>query len=112
MGLRVAALDDVHGNLPALEAVLAQLDAVSVDLIVFGGDLVWGPWPSEVLERARALGNRTVFLHGNCETLVSEGATEPKQLSRRREPWIRTWIRAHFTTGIATRHRTRSASRH
>jgi len=50
MPARVAALYDVHGNLPALEAVLAELDA---DVIVVGGDVAAGPWPAETLERAR-----------------------------------------------------------
>lgn len=75
MGLRVAAVYDVHGNLPALDAVLAAIQVEHVDLVVFGGDLVWGPWPSEVMTRAQALGDRAIFLHGNCETLVAEGAS-------------------------------------
>src|SRR5579872_6289270 len=74
-GMKVAALYDVHGNLPALEAVLAEVEAIGVDLIVFGGDLVWGPWPGETLQRAQALGTRARFLHGNCESLVLEGAS-------------------------------------
>jgi len=40
---RVAALYDVHGNLPALEAVLADVDALVVDTIVVGGDVASGP---------------------------------------------------------------------
>jgi Icc-related predicted phosphoesterase len=45
--LRVAALYDVHGNLPALEAVLAEVERASVDLIVFGGDVAAiGPFRS------------------------------------------------------------------
>jgi Icc-related predicted phosphoesterase len=42
---RVAALADVHGNAPALEAVLAEVEAEAPDLIVFCGDLTWGPLP-------------------------------------------------------------------
>ena len=41
--MRVAALYDVHGNLPALEAVLSEVDA---DVILSGGDVVLGPMPS------------------------------------------------------------------
>jgi putative phosphoesterase len=62
--LRVAALYDVHGNLPALEAVLAEVDA---DLIVAGGDMVAGPWPAETLDRLRALGDRVHFIRGNAD---------------------------------------------
>lgn len=96
MALRVAALYDVHGNLPALEAVLADLETKAVDLVVFGGDLVWGPWPSETLQRAQALGGRARFLHGNCEMLVLEGASEGHRWARdrlddRQRPIIAAW---------------------
>jgi putative phosphoesterase len=74
VGLTVAALYDVHGNLRALEAVLADAEE-SADVVVFGGDLVWGPWPSECLQRAESLGDRAVFVHGNCERLVLDGAS-------------------------------------
>jgi putative phosphoesterase len=67
--LRVAALYDVHGNLPALEAVLAEVDA---DLILVGGDVAAGPWPSETLERLRALGGRARFIRGNADREVAE----------------------------------------
>jgi putative phosphoesterase len=62
--LRVAALYDVHGNLPALEAVLAEADA---DLILAGGDVAAGPWPSETLDRLRGLGERVRFIRGNAD---------------------------------------------
>ena len=41
--MRVAALYDVHGNLPALEAVLADLERETFDLVLVGGDAVLGP---------------------------------------------------------------------
>jgi len=47
--LRVAVLADVHGNAPALEAVLADVEAAAPDLVVFGGDLTWGPLPAQTL---------------------------------------------------------------
>jgi predicted phosphodiesterase len=72
MGVRIAALYDVHGNLPALEAVLDEVPD-DIDAIVFGGDLVWGPWPSECLARAESFGNRAYFVRGKCETLVLAG---------------------------------------
>src|SRR5262245_3028653 len=40
---RIAALYDIHGNLPALEAVLEELGVLRVDLIVVGGDVLPGP---------------------------------------------------------------------
>ena len=47
--MRIAALYDIHGNLPALEAVLQDIRHAAVDLIVVGGDVVAGPMPRETL---------------------------------------------------------------
>ena len=65
--MKVAALFDVHGNLPALEAVLADPRCADADVVVSGGDLVVGPYPAECLERLEALGDRVRFLRGNCD---------------------------------------------
>ncbi len=65
--MRVAALYDVHGNLPALEAVLTEVDAAGVDVVVCGGDAVWGPFPRATLERVLALGDLVRFVRGNTE---------------------------------------------
>ena len=62
--MRVAALYDIHGNLPALDAVLAGLDT---DVIVVGGDAVVGAWPAETLERLRALDREVRWVRGNTE---------------------------------------------
>jgi putative phosphoesterase len=67
--LRIAALYDIHGNLPALEAVLAEVDA---DVVVVGGDTVAGPWPSETLERLRSLDGDVRFICGNADREVYE----------------------------------------
>ncbi|HEV2967881.1 MAG TPA: metallophosphoesterase, partial [Candidatus Dormibacteraeota bacterium] len=48
--MRVAVLCDIHGNLPALQAVLAEVEKSRVDLIVFGGDVAAGPMPVETIE--------------------------------------------------------------
>ena len=60
--MRTAALYDVHGMPWALEAVLAEVDT---DAIVFGGDLVWGPYPRETLALIRSLDARVV--RGNTD---------------------------------------------
>src|SRR4029453_7150526 len=62
VGVRVAALYDVHGNVAALEAVLAEVGEEAPEVVVFGGDLVWGPWPSECLALAEGFGDRAVPL--------------------------------------------------
>jgi putative phosphoesterase len=72
--MRVAALYDVHGNRPALEAVLAELG--DVDAIVFGGDLLWGPWPRDTLAVAQTLGERAHYVRGNWERYLLEGKDE------------------------------------
>lgn len=68
--MKIAALYDIHGNLPALNAVLEELDKVKPDLIVIGGDIVSGPMPFEVLERLSQLGNKVRFIRGNGEREV------------------------------------------
>jgi putative phosphoesterase len=65
--MRVAALYDVHGNLPALEAVLADDRLASVDLVVSGGDLAAGPFPRECLDGLAELGDRARFVRGNAD---------------------------------------------
>jgi len=68
--MRVAALFDVHGNLPALEAVLAEPDVAAADLVLCGGDTVAGPFPRECVELLAGLGDRLVEIHGNGERMV------------------------------------------
>ncbi|MDQ6635987.1 MAG: metallophosphoesterase [Gemmatimonadota bacterium] len=68
--MRVAALYDIHGNLPALEAVLVDLRNADVDSIVVGGDVVPGPLPRETLACLESLDIPVRFLHGNGESAV------------------------------------------
>ena len=63
--MRVAVLCDVHGTLPALEAVLAEVWMLDVDRIVCGGDVVAGPFPRESLDRLREA--EAVFVRGNAD---------------------------------------------
>ena len=68
--MRVAALYDVHGNLPALDAVLDEIAEVGVDRVVVGGDVVPGPMPRESLARLLEQGVPTSFIRGNGEREV------------------------------------------
>jgi predicted phosphodiesterase len=68
--VRVAVLNDVHANMPALEAVLEEVRQVGVDLIVFGGDVIPGPMVRETLARVLHLDTPTRFVHGNGELAV------------------------------------------
>lgn len=65
--MRIVGLFDIHGNLPALEAVLEDVERDGVDLVVVGGDVASGPMPSETLDRLLELGSRVHFVRGNCE---------------------------------------------
>ena len=77
--MRVAALYDIHGNLPALEAVFQDLHMAAIDLIVVGGDAVLGPMPRETLEYLLAAQIPVQFIQGNCERemLVQLAGEEP-----------------------------------
>lgn len=68
--MRIAALYDIHGNLPALEAVLDEVRGADVDLVVVGGDVVPGPMPLECLTLLLGLGMPTRFIHGNGDREV------------------------------------------
>lgn len=106
--MRVAALYDIHGNLPALEAVLEELSRASIDRIVVGGDVVPGPLPVETLARLAALDIPADFIHGNGDREVlavrsgipTEAVPEAfreavrwnaDQLRPDQERWLRTW---------------------
>lgn len=71
---RVVVLADIHGNAPALDAVLAEPDVASADLVVLDGDLADGPFPSETLDRLEALGARALWLRGNGDRWLAETA--------------------------------------
>ena len=68
--MRIAALYDIHGNLPALEAVLQDIRQANVDQIVVGGDVVPGPMPRETLRQLLDLDLPTHFIHGNGELAI------------------------------------------
>ena len=82
--MRVAALYDVHGNAPALEAVLAEVDREGVDRIVFGGDIVAGPLPLETLELVLARDGD--WIRGNAERLDSPAPSAEMEEDRR---WLK-----------------------
>ena len=72
----VAALYDVHGNAPALEAVLRELDDVRPDVVVFGGDLAAGALPRETIALARGVPNAR-YVQGNADREMLSGREGP-----------------------------------
>jgi putative phosphoesterase len=87
--MRVAALYDVHGNLPGLEAVLAEVPDGAT--IVIGGDVAAGPFPGETLERLRALGDRVRWLRGNADRELTPGE------AGRAPANVLEWVRGRLT---------------
>lgn len=90
--MRVAAIYDIHGDLPALEAVLQEIryEKEKVDHIVVGGDVLPGPMPGETLERLRNLETPTHFIYGNGEVAVLQqmAGTEPTAVPQAFRPII------------------------
>ena len=85
---RVAVLSDVHANIPALDAVLAEPDVIGADLVVFCGDLTWGPEPQQTFERIAALGNRAVCVRGNADRWAAEVSAGSRTPDSPRANWI------------------------
>ena len=87
--MRIAALYDIHANLPALDAVLGAVEHEGVDRVVIGGDVVPGPLPIETIERLRALGERAVFVRGNGDRWVVEAfdTLGSAEVDAPRRPW-------------------------
>lgn len=76
--MRVAAIYDIHGNLPALEAVLREIRQAEVDQIVVGGDVVPGPMPREALACLLDLDIPVQCIRGNGEAeVLAERAGRP-----------------------------------
>jgi putative phosphoesterase len=96
---RIAVIADVHGNAPALDAVLAEVEQESPHLVVLAGDAAGGLWQGAVLDRLMAL-NRARFVRGNVDRVMvqafDEGWTfDPEE----RTPWRRAggWIAERMT---------------
>ncbi|HEV2298416.1 MAG TPA: metallophosphoesterase family protein [Candidatus Acidoferrales bacterium] len=70
--MRVAAIYDIHANLPALEAVLEDIRKAGADRIIVGGDALPGPMPRETLACLRGLSIPAQFITGNGDRVVLE----------------------------------------
>jgi predicted phosphodiesterase len=94
----VAALYDIHGNLPALDAVLRELEQDPPDVVVVGGDVAAGPMPCEVLDRLRALPMPVHHLRGNADRalVMCFDDTLPDHLREvpifQADQWTARWI--------------------
>ncbi len=105
MGVQV--LNDIHGNLPALEAVLREVRQAEVDHVVVGGDVVPGPMMRETLACLLSLEVPVQFIYGNCEVAVCEamaGRDHPDVPERHRPliRWTAQHLRPHYEHVLAS----------
>ena len=96
--MRVAALADVHGNAPALAAVLAEVEREAPDLVVFCGDLTWGSLPQETLGLVRSLELPARFVRGNADRIVLELSRGEVAQPTAREQWMQA---QHYDEDLA-----------
>lgn len=106
--MRIAAVFDIHGNVPALEATLADVRAAGVELLVVGGDVLPGPLAVECLDMLDAVAVPVLYVRGNGEreTLAAADGQEltmvpppyrpavewgATQLDARWIAWLRQW---------------------
>jgi putative phosphoesterase len=91
--VKIAAVYDIHGNLPGLEAVLTEIEREHPDLIIVGGDIVSGPFPQATLKRLLDLEDHARFIRGNADREVVAafdgsplGSNVPKEVQE-----VTTW---------------------
>ena len=106
--MRVAAIYDIHANLPALEAVLLEIRQADIDLVVVGGDVLPGPMPRETIACLQGIDIPVQFIQGNGdrEVLGLMRGVEPtgvpeqfrgvmrwnaQQLLPEHEEWLASW---------------------
>jgi putative phosphoesterase len=93
---RLALLGDVHGNGPALEAVLQAVREAGIDRGAITGDLVMrGSEPEECVSRVRSL--RWPCVAGNVDRKVADHPARPPGHPATRRPGSRSWTRLHLT---------------
>jgi putative phosphoesterase len=99
LGMRIAIVSDIHGNLAALEAVLADLKRASPDLVLQGGDLAMGGHrPAEVVDRVRELGWAGVV--GNTDEVL--WSDESRAALEKSAPRLGPLLRVIFDDVAAT----------
>ncbi len=102
--MKVAVLSDIHGNLPALQTVIADIDAWSPDLVVVGGDIInRGPRSGDCLDALveRQATHGWQLLRGNHEDFVLDCADPRRALPG---PGYETTRFAHFALGQVAHH--------
>jgi predicted phosphodiesterase len=108
---RVAVLSDIHGVLPALEAVLAEPEVSAADRIVLTGDIAAGPQPAEVLDLLAKQGERVVWIGGNADReLVEYRRGRRESIPDPIAPWAADQLRDDQVDFLAGLPKTRTLS--
>ena len=104
--MRIAIVSDIHGNLPALEAVIADIKDRKPDMVINLGDCVSGPlWPREVCDLLISLNWLTI--QGNCDRAVGEKSRNAMstsdgfaydQLDNHHRQWLANLQKPQFIT--------------
>lgn len=95
-------LSDIHGVLPALEAVLAEPDVAAASQIVLTGDIAAGPQPVPVLDRLLSLGDRVTWVRGNADReLVALARGEDVEIPDEISPWAAGQLSADLVAWLA-----------
>ena len=98
----VAVLSDIHGVLPALDAVLAEPAVRAADRIVLTGDIAAGPQPVPVLDRLLGLGDRVTWVRGNADReLVELARGEKDDVGDPIAPWAARQLTADHVDWLA-----------
>jgi putative phosphoesterase len=95
---KVAVVSDVHTNIAALTAVLAEIETAGAELVVSCGDLTWGSQPDETITLLRGLGSKALFVRGNGERAALEMAAGLRTPGSARESWV---FARHSTMSLA-----------
>jgi predicted phosphodiesterase len=98
----VAVLSDIHGVLPALDAVLAEPAVQAAERIVLTGDIAAGPQPVPVLDRLLGLGDRVIWVRGNADReLVELARGQTDDVGDAISPWAARQLTADHVDWLA-----------
>jgi predicted phosphodiesterase len=88
----IAIIADIHGTLPSLKAVLADIQSNSPDEIIVAGDFIVGPQPREVMNLLQGLGCKFILGNGELNMIKMHQGTAPKEWWTHRQFDLGRWI--------------------
>jgi predicted phosphodiesterase len=100
--MRIAVLCDIHGNLPALQAVLVEVEGAGVDLVVFGGDVAAGPMPVETIEVLAAYAGPARFVRGNADRQMVESFDGVPRAGNPSDLWLASVLKRTHRDFLST----------